>query len=127
MIWLACLAVLGVPPSPQQTPTAARPIILAHYMPWFEAKPAEHRWGWHWTMNKLDPGHETNGLPDIASHFHPLIGTYDSDDPAVIEYHLLLMKLAGIDGVVIDWYGVSDLFDYPPISRNTAAIIAAAS
>lgn len=98
------------------------PLILAHYMPWFEADPARSRWGWHWTMNAFDPGQEKNGAPRIASHYHPIIGPYDSGDPAVIEYHLLLMKLAGIDGVIVDWYGLSDLFDYPIIHRNTAAL-----
>ena len=33
------------------------------------------------------------------------------------------MKLAGIDGVVIDWYGTSTLHDYETIHRNTAHLI----
>ena len=104
-----------------------RPLILAHYMPWFEAEPARSRWGWHWTMNAFDPKQVKNGQPSIASHYHPLIGPYDSGDPAVIEYHLLLMKLSGIDGMIVDWYGLSDLYDYPIIHRNTAALFTAAA
>jgi hypothetical protein len=114
---------LAKPPAP-----AVRPIILAHYMPWFVAKPIADHWGWHWTMNAFDPDQiDPDGRRPIASHNHPLIGPYDSSDPDVIEYHFLLMKLAGIDGIVVDWYGTSDLNDYPKIHQNTTALFAAAS
>ena len=57
-------------------------------------------------MNHLDPNKaDANGLPEIALHYHPLIGAYDSNDPHALECHLQLMKLAGIHGVIIDWYG----------------------
>lgn len=108
-----------------------RPLILAHYMPWFEAKPVSPQWGWHWTMNAFDPEQKQDGGKEhrrrIASHYYPVIGPYDSGDPVVIEYHLLLMKLAGIDGIIVDWYGLSSLYDYPLIHRNTGALFAAAA
>ena len=62
-------------------------------------------WGWHWTMGTFDPDSEEGRPATLASHYRPLIGPYDSGDPDVLEYHTLLLKLAGIDGVVIDWYG----------------------
>lgn len=99
-----------------------RPLMVAHYMPWFEANVADRQWGWHWTMNAFNPEKQTNGNRSIASHYYPLIGPYDSGDPAVIEYHLLLMKLAGIDGIIVDWYGLSDFLDYPLVHRNTRAL-----
>jgi hypothetical protein len=34
-----------------------------------------------------------------------MIGPYDSSDPNVIEYHMLLMKYSGVDGLLVDWYG----------------------
>jgi hypothetical protein len=71
------------------TIAAARRLILAHYMPWYEAKPASSFWGWHWTMNHFDPEKMTDGRREVASHFYPLIGPYDSGDPHVLEYHLL--------------------------------------
>jgi hypothetical protein len=104
-------------PDKEQTPTR----ILAHYMPWYMAKPFSQVWGWHWTMGVFDPESAKPGQPAIASHYGPLIGPYDSGDPDVLEYHALLMKLAGIDGVVIDWYGTVDLFDYAAIHRNVSA------
>ncbi len=96
---------------------------MAHYMPWYEGKPVSPHWGWHWTMGTFDPERKEAGQPMIASHYHPLIGPYDSGDPDVIEYHALLMKLAGIDGVVFDWYGTVEHFDYASIHRHALAFV----
>lgn len=99
------------------------PLILAHYMPWYSAKPFSDQWGWHWTMNHFDPEKEVNGHRQIASKYHPLIGPYDSGDPHVLEYHLLLMRLSGIDGVIVDWYGLTDYRDYAVLHRNTTRLL----
>lgn len=107
-----------------QTPAEnSKRLILAHYMPWYTAKPFSDQWGWHWTMNHFDPEKETEGKRQIASKYHPLIGPYDSGDPHVLEYHLLLMKLAGIDGVIVDWYGLTDYRDYAILNRNTTRML----
>jgi hypothetical protein len=98
----------------------------AHYMPWFETREtsANGQWGIHWTMSTKNPDNiDSTGKREIASWFYPLIGPYASSDPKVIEYHLLLMKYTGIDGVLIDWYGSSDLNDYKSIRTNTEALI----
>jgi hypothetical protein len=123
-IAIAAIGLLIVASSAHPAPTtpAKFPLILAHYMPWFEARPESSHWGWHWTMNSFDPEKVTDGKRSIASHYYPLIGPYDSGSPAVIEYHLLLMKLAGIDGLIADWYGLSNFLDYPIVHRNTAAL-----
>ena len=109
------------PPDRVRTP----PRILAHYMPWYEAKPHSPHWGWHWTMGAFDPDAKV-GKQAIASHYRPLIGPYDSGDPDVIEYHSILMRLAGIDGVIFDWYGTSDLFDYAAIHRHASTFVSQA-
>jgi len=102
---------------------AASKPVLVYYMPWFEAKPHSDQWGWHWTMNHFDPDIiDASGERQIASWYHPLIGPYDSADPVVLEYHVLLMKLAGIDGVIVDWYGRDDHLDYAINNERTAAI-----
>lgn len=103
--------------------TVSSRLVLAHYMPWFEAKPISPQWGWHWTMNAFDPEKVTDGKRAIASHYQPLIGPYDSSDIAVLEHHLLTMKLAGIDGVIVDWYGLSDFRDYPVLHRNATRLL----
>ena len=81
--------------------------VYMHYMPWFVAKDGiNNQWGIHWTMNGAYPDvFGTDGLRNIASHYYPLIGPYSTNDPLVIDYHLLLMKYAGIDGILINWYG----------------------
>jgi len=100
--------------------------IFVHFMPWFEADAEEQKWGYHWTMNSVDPNefdsNGSNGRRKIAAHYSPEIGPYDSADDAVLEYQLLLMKLAGIDGVIVDWYGRKDHFDYARLHANTVKL-----
>jgi hypothetical protein len=97
--------------------------LMAHYMPWYVSKPFGNQWGWHWTMNYYNPDEiQTNGQRRIASHYYPLIEPYDSGDPDVLECHALLMKFAGIDGIIIDWYGIENFYDYDIINRNTQQI-----
>jgi len=83
--------------------------VYMHYMPWFEtpATLGGQEWGYHWKLKNRNPNViDVNGRRQIASHYYPKIGPYASRDADVIEYHLLLMKYAGVDGVLIDWYGV---------------------
>lgn len=101
-----------------------RPEVLVHVMPWFVGKMSDDKWGWHWTMGKTDPNiRDSSGAPSIAAHHHPLIGPYDSGDPHVIEYQLLTMKIAGVSGVIFDWYGLQDFRDYAILHRNTERMI----
>jgi hypothetical protein len=103
---------------------AMRPLLLAHYMPWYQSAPFSGAWGWHWTMNHFNPDRiDANGRPEIASYFTPLTGPYDSSDPALLEYQVLLMKLSGIDGVIVDWYGNDDVFDYGVLNHSTQKLI----
>lgn len=91
----------------QQPVSKTNPMrVYMHYMPWFETPESIGSWGWHWTMNTRNPNNIADGKREIASHYYPLIGPYASRDRDVIEYHLLLMKLSGIDGILIDWYGI---------------------
>ncbi|HEY2083978.1 MAG TPA: glycoside hydrolase family 71/99-like protein [Verrucomicrobiae bacterium] len=118
-IQLVVFALLGLSWSWE---AAAKP-LLVYYMPWYVAKPYSPNWGWHWTMNHFDPDTiNAAGERQIASWYYPLIGPYDSADPAVLEYHVLLMKLSGIDGIIVDWYGPDEYLDYGVNNQRTAAI-----
>lgn len=98
--------------------------IYVHLMPWFEAKDYSGYWGSHWTMANRNPDSiDSAGRRQIASYDYPLIGPYSSADPAVVEYQLLLMKLSGVDGVLIDWPGTTNAFDYVRNRQNAEAII----
>ena len=101
--------------------------VMAHVMPWYEAPPVAPAWGWHWTMNAYDPAREIDDRPSIASWYTPAIGPYDSSDPAVIDYQLLTMKVAGIDGVIVDWYGRAEFRDHAALHRATTRIVGAAA
>lgn len=120
---------LPAPAAPPATGKANLPdkphFLIAHYMPWFEAKPFRQDWGWHWTMNHFHPDKIVNGRQEIASRDIPLMGLYDSSDPQALDCQVLLMKAAGIDGVLIDWYGLEEFNDYPGIQKNTLAMIQA--
>ena len=97
---------------------------MVHYMPWYASKPFSGHWGWHWTMDHFNPDNiGPNGKQTIASHYQPLTGAYDSNDPALLEYQVLLMKFTGIDGVIIDWYGRENFRDYSDIHRNSLNLI----
>jgi hypothetical protein len=115
-VLLFALLTTGVAQSAQKP-------LLVHYMPWYVAKPYSGSWGWHWTMNHFDPDVVTSGKRQIASWYYPLIGPYDSLDPAVLEYHVLLMKLAGADGVAVNWYGTEHFNDYAIINQRTLALL----
>jgi len=105
---------------------AAEPekLLLAHYMPWYSTKDVSGQWGWHWTMNHYNPDQlKWDGKRDAASHDYPLIGLYDSGDDQALECQVLLMKLAGLDGVIIDWYGTRDANDYAVNHEHTRKLI----
>jgi hypothetical protein len=113
-------------PQPVANNTSKR--VFMHYMPWFEAKNNAHGYsrknvnGAHWTMANCTG--ETNGvLNNVCAVDKPVIGPYSSSDPYVIEYHLLLMKYAGMDGVVIDWGGVMNVEDLPDNKYNGEQLI----
>ena len=126
---LLCSAIimailLACPESKAQNST--RPFFVTHYMPWFQTPSFHGNWGWHWTMNHFDPNNvDSTGKRSIASHYYPLTGPYDSDDPAILEYQTLLMKVSGIDGVLVDWYGSDNVYDYGTINASTQNIFTA--
>ncbi len=100
-------------------------MVLMHYMPWYKTPEKRGAWGSHWTGHQREHNPDNikeNGLPDIWAHYHPLIGLYDSTDPDVVECHLLQMKLAGVHGVIADWYGIGNTADYPEIHEATQVL-----
>ena len=121
----------GLPPvfNPAPVPVGKKihKKIFAHLMPWFETKETNlpaGAWGIHWTMANRNPDSiGADGRRQIASFYYPLTGPYASGDPDIIEYQLLLMKYSGIDGVCIDWPGITQLYDYPLLVRNTEKVI----
>jgi len=86
------------------------PDLLAFYYPWYGNPSVSGRWI-HWNASGHNPDKKIDGLPDIASPFHPFLGPYDSADTAVIEQHLRWAEYAGIDAFIVSWWGRGDLTD----------------
>ncbi len=126
-VLLACLLLAHCIQAQPVAVTKTNPQrVYMHYMPWFETPQTSDngKWGLHWTMANQNPDiiDPATGQRQIAAHYYPLIGPYASSDPAVLEYHLLLLKYAGIDGVLVDFYG-NGANDLPLILRNTNALV----
>src|ERR1700744_4745841 len=117
---------------PDTTTSGPQPVVktnstkvYAHYLPWFEtpATSSDGKWGQHWTMANENPDIiGADGRRQIASYFYPMTGPYASSDRDIIDYQLLLMKYSGIDGVIVDWNGTHNVYDYPLIKRNTDSL-----
>lgn len=114
LLWLLPLCLLQLSCATRE-PT--RPIVLCHYMSWFQWRvvdgvQAQSHWAWQGDHTSHDPSHiSQTGRRDIASVYYPRIGVYDSADPAVIDYHIRSAQAAGIEGFVVDWYRPRDPVD----------------
>jgi glycoprotein endo-alpha-1,2-mannosidase len=80
-------------------PTLARAGTVAiFYYPWYGTPATDGAWQ-HWDQNvHLPPA-------DLYSSFFPALGPYSSSDPAVVERQMTQIASAGIDEVVISWWG----------------------
>jgi hypothetical protein len=118
LLILLLIFIIGWQVNAQETDN--RPLLFAHYMPWYQTPDVSGYWGWHWTMEHFNPENmDVNGRREIASHYMPLTDVYDSQDETVLEYQVLLMKLSGIDGVIVDWYGTENFRDYAVLNAAT--------
>ena len=76
------------------------PKVLSFYYPWY-GTPYGPSGRWiHWDLCGHRPWEG-----DLASAHIPLLGPYDSKDPAVIRQHILWAKMGGIDGFVLPCFG----------------------
>lgn len=122
--------------------TKPNPInTFVHYKASYATQDIDNYWAFDWVQinwgrfppiinpNIIRP----NGSRDIASEFYPLIEPYSSNDPDVVDYQLLLMKYAGFDGLILEWYGYANIRppSLPEIARpipitktKTAEVIA---
>ena len=98
--------------------------VLAHSMPWYASREVSGAWGRHWTMGRFDPDRVgPDGRRELASTDRPLLGPYDSSDDDLLACHAQLMKLAGLDGAIMDWYGTAEFRDYAAIHKNVGRFV----
>ena len=88
----ACTALL------LPTVAFAAPAVSIFYYPWYGTPARDGQW-MHWSQN----GH----LPpaDIASNYYPARGVYSSSDTAVIRSQMDEIRSAGVNEVVVSWWG----------------------
>ena len=107
------------------------PLIMVHYMPWFNGPSVkaqetdQSKYQGHWSdWGRYNPAtFKPDGRANIVGHYYPLTGPYDSSNPALLEYQVSLMKIAGIDGVIFDWYGSYVSNDFGQIHEHTKAMV----
>jgi glycoprotein endo-alpha-1,2-mannosidase len=92
------LLVVGLAGACFGVPAAHGATVAIFYYPWY-GTPA-HDGGWeHWNQN----GHRPPS--DLYSRFFPAGGPYSSGDRAVVDRQMAQIAAAGIDEVVISWWG----------------------
>lgn len=83
----------------------SRQLVLAFYYPWYGNPQSNEGSGilTHW---------ENIGYNSIGSStYYPLLGPYDSQDERVIEAHIEMAKVSGIDGFICSWWGIGTFED----------------
>jgi hypothetical protein len=82
------------------TPASARASVGVgiFYYPWYSTPSVDGAWQ-HWSQNNHRPP------LDLYSHFFPAQGPYSSDDPAVLERQMAQIASAGVDELIVSWWG----------------------
>ncbi len=107
------------------------PTLTAHYLAAYRTLEYSGGWGlWQTKKTDIAPAHRhdpgrilPNGELDIASVYMPVIGVYDSGDPDLCEYHILLAKAVGISGFTVDWYGPQIPGTHERVDNNVKVLI----
>ncbi|MDX6568127.1 MAG: hypothetical protein QOH15_705, partial [Gaiellales bacterium] len=81
----------------------ARTVAIFYY-PWYGTPAADGGWQ-HWNQNNHQPP------ADVYSKFYPAQGPYSSGDPTVVAQQMAQISLAGIDEVVVSWWGRGSIED----------------
>lgn len=78
--------------------------VAIFYYPWYGTPAVDGGWQ-HWDQN----GHQPPG--DVYSSFFPAFGPYSSSSPAVVERQMTEIARAGIDEVIVSWWGRGSVED----------------
>jgi hypothetical protein len=72
--------------------------VAIFYYPWYGTPSVDGGWE-HWNQN----GHRPP--LDLYSRYYPLRGPYSSADPTVVDRQMAEIAAAGIDEVIVSWWG----------------------
>jgi len=112
LIPLVLLAALLVPAALGKSAKPATTAIF--YYPWYGTPRFDGNYR-HWE----DRGHSPPA--DIASSFYPARGVYSSSDPIVLDAQMSEIARAGVDEIVVSWWGKGS-----PEDARLAAVASAA-
>jgi glycoprotein endo-alpha-1,2-mannosidase len=88
--------------------------VAIFYYAWYGTPARDGAWE-HWNQN----GHQPPG--DVYSRYYPARGAYSSSDPAVVNAQMAEIAAAGIDEVIVSWWGRNSTED-----KRLAMVLAAA-
>ena len=93
------LSVVGLALVCFGTPALARAATVSvFYYPWYSTPAHDGAWE-HWNQNGHSPP------SDLYSPFYPAHGPYSSADPHVVAEQMSEIRAAGIDEVIVSWWG----------------------
>ena len=96
------LLVVGLALVGLALPASARaltsPSVAIFYYPWYATPRVDGFWE-HWDQN----GHRPP--TDVYSRFYPAGGPYSSADPTVLARQMAEISAAGVDQVIVSWWG----------------------
>jgi hypothetical protein len=76
------------------------PSVAAFYYPWYGTPARDGAWV-HWRTARNEP----------ATGYVPTRGAYSSSDPLVVAGHMAELRRAGVDTVVVSWWGRGSVED----------------
>jgi hypothetical protein len=93
---------------------AVGPAVSAFYYPWFGTAIQDGGFS-HWARADVPPPH------DIASGYYPAFGLYSSSSTRVVNVQMADIERAGIDEIVVSWWGKGSAEDLRLPTVVTAA------
>ena len=104
-------ACFGMPAVARAAPGVT---VAIFYYPWYATLSTDGGWE-HWNQNWHTPPR------DLYSRYYPALGPYSSSDPTVLERQMSEIADAGIDEVIVSWWGRGSAED-----RRLPLVLAAA-
>jgi hypothetical protein len=94
----ACAAVLAVPAGAGSRTAQSEPGEVAiFYYPWYSTPTRDGSWA-HWYV-------ERDGAPILSTRYFPSRGLYSSSNPKLVGAQMREIVGAGVDTVVVSWWG----------------------
>lgn len=92
-----------IPVETSELPLESVKQVFAFYYPWYGSVDGPSNAWVHWdNVTETSIGSSTN---------YPLLGPYDSKDESIIEAHISMADMVGIDGFVSSWWGPGTISD----------------